>query len=306
MTWTSLYCHWLCWQPVNFNLIQIHTEAYIFFLFYHLLTCSHPYGGFVSPPSSLSPCITSHAGGFDCTEISQFKFPQLKDLNIKNTLCVLIISFSSLSLSCIWRLSELLCVTSPCSLCGHTSSLALFLVFLSYFCPHPSLNLHLPAFTPSSPLLLHFPWHSTLPPPTKQLPLFSFPLSVSPTASHFASIHRSVCSDEIYGRLRDKCEQRWRWLQGEESTYYSIRDFALERAREESVVFPPLSLSPSLSLLPLCTSMCVGVCVSRLSRLRCCSLPPQMSWEEEGKRMYLARGKQEEFGSGRETNQRLG
>lgn len=99
------------------------------------------------------------------------------------------------------------------------------------------------------------------------------------------------------------------WRREEET--YSIRDFAFERAREESVVFPPPFLHPSLSLsccrptLSQWKRVCWCVCASRLSRLRCCSPPPQMSWEEEGKRMYLATGKQEEFGSACETNQRL-
>lgn len=100
------------------------------------------------------------------------------------------------------------------------------------------------------------------------------------------------------------------WRKKEEETY-PVRDFAVERASEESVVFLHslplfLPLPPSLHLsLSLFASMCVGVCVSRLSQLRSCSLPPQMSWEEERKRMYLARGKREEFGSTCDTNQRL-
>lgn len=95
-------------------------------------------------------------------------------------------------------------------------------------------------------------------------------------------------------------------MRAEEEESYSIRDFAFERAREESVVFPPLSLllPHALSPLSLSVQVCIGVCAFRLSRLRCCSPPPQMSWEEEGKRMYLATGKQE-FGSAYETKQRL-
>lgn len=75
-----------------------------------------------------------------------------------------------------------------------------------------------------------------------------------------------------------------------------------ERRLPSSLSLTPSSLPPSLHL---CVSMCVGVCASRLSQLRCCSPPPQMSWEEEGKRMYLARGKREEFGLACETNRRL-
>ncbi|KAK5856009.1 hypothetical protein PBY51_007636 [Eleginops maclovinus] len=84
---------------------------------------------------------------------------------------------------------------------------------------------------------------------------------------------------------------------------YSRSDFAVQRAKEESAVLPPLPPPLPLSLSSSVRA-CVVVCV-RLSRLCCCSPPPQKSWDEEGKRLYLARGKREELGSPCKTNQRL-
>ena len=177
-----------------------------------------------------------------------------------------------------WRyVSELLSPVWHCrALCDHTSPLAYSffsfpILFLSSSLPSTS------SISTSASLPMTYPA-----PPTNQPPLFSPLLSVSPTASCFTSIHHSVCVDEVwkYERLRDKWEWRWRYYRGRrrrrrrgEETY-SIRDFTVERAREESVIFPPLSPSPppslslslSLSLSrSLFASMCVLVCASPVS-----------------------------------------
>lgn len=77
-----------------------------------------------------------------------------------------------------------------------------------------------------------------------------------------------------------------------EEKMYTTLDFALGEIKGGECWLPSLSPLPH-STLPLCEHVCWCV---RFSRLRCCSLPPQTSREEEEKRLDLARGKREEFG----------
>lgn len=107
--------------------------------------------------------------------------------------------------------SVLSCCATLVTTLAHMLSCSFFLVFLSYFCPHPSLNLHLPASAPPFPLLLHFPWH-TSPSLTKQPPLFSLHcLCLWQSSVLHPSIHHSVCGHEMWKYEDPRDIREWRW-----------------------------------------------------------------------------------------------